>query len=311
MKRALVLAFCFVAVHPTLAQVSVQVADYPVRVFSYSPVFITGVVENHGSEPVFLPASFATENRYFIETGSTKENLKEFMPFRFDGGGDAVWVRPGESWFFQMEIGRWWLKLSGPLVIRVGMRSTGRCFYYPRGDEEFPLKLLNKNGAHGDPVYECWHGHVVSDPVTIDFVEPDSAVDRAALDYIRSPEFPYSCNLEYDNGCLRYGGAAQLLERFPSSHYTYASMFPGGSTTSPEYLQKLLDLQPSHPLTPYTRFMKALATIRSGPDDQVTLAALQALDIPSALKDYLLQERAGYEKRQKRAASQRIPPLPK
>ena len=95
MKRALVLVFCFVAARPALAQVSVEVADYPMRVFSYSPVFITGVVENHGSEPVFLPASYATENRYFIETGSTKENLKELMPFRFDGGGDAVWVKPG------------------------------------------------------------------------------------------------------------------------------------------------------------------------------------------------------------------------
>ncbi len=297
MKRALVLAFCSLAAHPALAQVSVEVADYPARVFSYSPVLITGVVVNHGSEPVLVPASFASDSRYFIETGSTTENLKEFMPFRFDGGGDAVWVRPGESWFFQMEIGRWWLKLSGPLVVRIGMRSTGRCFYSPRGDEEFPLKLLSKNG---DAVYECWAGHVVSDPVTIDFVEPDSAVDRATLDYIRSQEFPYACHSEYDNGCLRHG-AAQLLERFPSSHYTYASMFPSGPTTSPEHLQRLLDLQPSHPLTPYTRFMKALASISSGRGAEISF---EALDIPSALKDYLMQQKADYEKRQRRAVRQ-------
>lgn len=303
MKRALVLVFCFLAARPVLAQVSVEVADYPVRVFSYSPVFITGVVENHGSEPVFLPASYTTDNRYFIETGSTKENLKEFMPFRFDGGGNAVWVKPGEPWFFQMEIGRWWLKLSGPLVIRLGIRSTGQCFYSPQGDEEFPLKILSRNGDHGEAVYECWAGHVVSDPVTINFVEPDSAVDRAALDYMRSPESPYTCHPEYDNGCLR-GKSSFLFERFPTSHYTYASLFPGGSGTTPELLQLLLDLQPSHPLTPYTRFMKALASISSGHGDEVSL---QALDIPSALKDYLEQEKAGYEKRQKRAASQKKP----
>lgn len=293
MKRALVLAFCFLVARPALAQVSVEVADYPAQVFSYSPIFVTGVVENHGSEPMLLPATWVTENGYFIEIGSMNENLKEYMPFRFDGGGDVVWVKPGESWLFQIEIGELWPHLSGSFVIRVGIRSTGRCFHYPQGNEEFPLKPLYKNADHGNPVYECWEGHVVSDPVTINLVEPDSPSDRAAIDYLRSSESPHACNLEYNNGCLRHR-ISQLLERFPTSHYTYAALLTGGRR-SPEYLQKLLELQPSHPLTPYTNSLKALAFIRSGRGEEVSF---QALDIPSALKDYLLQEKAGYEKRQ-------------
>ncbi len=301
MKRALVLAFCLLPAPPALAHVSVEVADYPARVFNYSPVFITGVVENHGPEPVLLPEARFRENGYLIETGPTKENLKELIPYRFDGGGTPlVWLQPGESWLFQMEIGQF-LPVSGSVVIRVGLRSTGQCYYFPQGGEEFPLKLLNENGDRGDPMYECWTGHVVSDPVTIDFVEPDSAVDRQAMDYLQSPESGVAPFLNANWDVPLQKAVSPLWDRFPTSHYTYAGMLRG-CMKSPECLQKLLDLQPSHPLTPYTRFQKALTSITSG--DEVSL---QALDIPSALKDYLVQEKAGYEKRQKRAASQPSP----
>jgi len=295
MKRALVVVVLLSASRLALAEVQVRIADYPEQVYSYSPVIITGVIENHGSEAVLLPASLATENRYFIETGTTMENLKELMPFRFDGGGNVVWVRPGEKWYFQMGIGQWSVKLSGTLYIRMGIRSTGRCHYFPQGDEEFPLKLLSKNGS---PVYECWEGHVRSDVASIDFVRPDSVADQAAADYIYSPEFPTTCNLESNDGCL-HQGASQLLERFPASHYTYVALLTAG-TDSPEYLQKALDLQPSHPLTPYTTFQKALALVRLG---RTTEVSFEALDIPSALRDYLMQEKTAEEKRQRRAVS--------
>ena len=152
-------------------------------------------------------------------------------------------------------------------------------------------------------MYECWAGHVDSDPVTIDLVEPDSAVDREALEYLRSAESEVAALLSSAWNRPLKKAAAHLLEFFPTSHYTYAGMFPG-SMTSPEYIQKLLDLQPSHPLTPYTQLQKALASIRAGRGAEVSF---QALDIPSALKDYLVQEKAGYEKRQKREASQTQP----
>jgi len=297
MKRALVVVFLLSGTRLAIGEVQVRIADYPEQVYSYSPVIITGVVENHGSEPVLLPASLATDNRYFVETGATMENLKELMPFRFDGGGNVVWVKPGEKWYFQMGIGQWRVKLSGTLYIRMGIRSTGRCHYSPQGGEEFPLKLLSKNG---NPIFECWEGDVRSEVASIDFVRPDSTADRAAADYIYSPKFPTICNVEYNDGCL-HQGASQLLERFPASHYTYAALLTAG-TDSPEYLQKVLDLQPSHPLTPYTTFQKALAVVRLGRTAEVSF---EDLDIPSALQDYLVQEKSGYEKRQKRPASEK------
>jgi len=297
MKRALVLTFLLFASPVAQADVLVRVVDYPDQVLSYSPVFITVVVENGGREPVLLPASNFSANRYFIETGSTKEDLSELSPYDADvTSTELVWLKPGRSWFFQMEIGRW-LPPSGSIVIRAGMRSTGQCLFRPQGGEEFPLKLVFKNRTVQQ--FECWTGHVVSEPVTIEIVTPDSAVDNEALNYVRSPQFPIGCCLENKFHLRLQFGASQLLERFPTSHYGYAGAFYGWKD-SPDLLHKLLELQPSHPLTPYTRFQKALASITSGHGDEVSL---QALDISSALKDYLVQEKVGYEKRQKRTAS--------
>jgi hypothetical protein len=296
-KRALVLAFCFFAVGPTPADVGIRVADYPAKVLSYSPVFITGVVENYGSEPVLIPASSRSDCRYFIEIGSTREDLKELMPYNFDVGSiPLVWLKPGESWFFHVEIGRW-LPLAGSSFIRLGLRSTGECLFRPQGDETFPLKLLYENPSV--KVYECWAGRVMSDTVTIDFVVPDSVVDREAMDFLRSPESGVAPYLKNNLELPLEKGASHLWERFPSSHYNYAAAF-SGCMNSPECLQKLLDLQPSHPLAPYTSFQKGLASISSGRGEEVSL---QALDIPSALKDYLVQEKAAEEQRQRRAVS--------
>ena len=87
MKRTLVVVFAFLFFTTRLASADVQIsiADYPERVLSYSPVFITGVIENYGSEPVLIPASNVSDCGYFIQTGSTTDDLKERMPIGWIG----------------------------------------------------------------------------------------------------------------------------------------------------------------------------------------------------------------------------------
>lgn len=304
MKRSVV--FCWLLLNGSLvlAQVTVSIVDYPTSVLRYSPVFVTGRIENHGSSPVLVPSSNQTGNRWFVEVGPTPESLAERRLAQASTASTTlVWLKPGESQLFLDDIGHWlWSNGPGRYLVRAGLNGTGECLYYSKGDEDFPLKALVKRPGY--EIYECWSGNEVSEIVSIDVLEPDHAVDRESLQYLESPDPPgFCCGKSKFHLTLQFG-AHDLLERFPTSHYTYVGMFHG-CRTSPECLQKLLELQPSHPLTPYTRFQKALASISSGHGDEVSL---QALDIPLALKDYLVQEKMAYKKRQKHAANQPTPP---
>jgi len=304
-KRFVVFGLLCLIGLPAAADVSVRIVDYPTSVLQYSPVFVTGRIENHGSSPVLVPASNSTSNRWFVETGRTAESLSEQR--RFDSAttsSELVWLKPGESVFFVEDIGFWlWIDGLGRYFIRAGLQSNGECLYQPRGDEKFPLKVLAKHPGLAFGTYECWSGHELSEIVSIDVVEPDLAVDREALQYLESPDPPgFCCGKSRFDLTLQFG-APYLLERFPTSHYTYVGSFYAGQNT-PASLQRLLDLQPNHPLNPYTRMSRALSLINSGRGEEVSF---ETLDIPSALKDYLVQEKVAQEKREKRAVSQRTP----
>lgn len=266
--------------------VDVQVVDSPSSVLRYSPILVTARVQNLGSEPVLIPATDNTVSRYFVEIGRSEGSLWELqMPLSDGSSGAVVWLKPGESWLFQVDVGPW-IPESGTHVIRAGLVSTGKCQYRATGKEAFPLKAVAK--GPGYEAYECWTGREVSGIRSIDIREPESAVDRDALAFVRSSEFPVDCCLEGRFYLRLQFGAASLLQRFPNSHYAYVGGFYAAEK-SPDSLQRLIDLQPAHPLTPYTRFRSALALIRSDPK-KLSPEQVSSLDIPAALKEYLLQE---------------------
>jgi len=300
MYRLVVLGLLSLISLPAAADVAVEIVDYPTSVLRYSPVFVTGRIYNRGSSPVLVPVSNYTANRYFVEVGRTPESLTEQrLASASTASSDLVWLKPGQSWLFRVDIGFWlWSDDLGRYFIRVGLNGNGECLYRSWGDEGLPLKALVKEP--GREIYECWSGHEVSEIISIDVHEPDAAIDRQALEFIRSTEFPVNCCLE-DRFYLRLQfGAAALLKQFPTSHYTYAGIFLGGMN-APESLQRLLELQPTHPLTPYTRLQRALALINTGRGAEVTPSSVDALDLPEVLKDYLMQEKVLHEKRQKRS----------
>jgi hypothetical protein len=111
------------------------------------------------------------------------------------------------------------LQDTGSYVVRVGLRSTGECHHHATGKETFPLRVVRSNA--GNTLYACWSGNVTSDVVKFDVVEPRSAVDRAALEYVRSPDFPVTAYMADAIQHRLAAGIAAMLERFPTSHYTY------------------------------------------------------------------------------------------
>lgn len=286
MKRLFALAVLSSVGSPLLADVGVRIVDYPSRVLRFSPIFITAKITNHGKDPVLVPATNHTESRYLIEKGRTADGLAEFSPYESTGGGSVVWLKPGESWLFRADIGPW-SQDPGSYFVRAGVHSTGRCQHQSTGTETFPLKLLEKHT--GTTLYECWAGHAASNVVAIEVVEPTAAIDREALDYVRSPDFPISCCGDQKFHLRLQFGAAALLERFPTSHYTYVGALYA-CTKAPDCLQRLLESQPLHPLTSYARLERELALIETGRTQEVTVSSVQQMNLPGPLKEYLLQE---------------------
>jgi hypothetical protein len=83
-------------------------------------------------------------------------------------------------------------------------------------------------------------------------------------------------------------GVQDLIDRFPTSHYTYVGAFYS-SQSCPECLQRLLKLQPGNPLNPYTRLQLAFALHAAGGGEALTPSFIRELKLPPALAEYLQQ----------------------
>lgn len=264
------------------AQLDVTIVDHPSEVLQYGPVLITVRVHNQGSEGVLVPASNFTSSSYFIETGATPDTLTRFEPIQSSGGGDSHWLPPGAVWLFQVDLGRW-IHEPGPLFVAAGITSTGKCQYRPSGEETFPLTSVYRNRSV--ELYECWEGRSVSGTVAVEVIEPTSAVDLAARDYIQSQEYPFT---EYVERMGLQFGVQGLRERFPTSHYTYAAGYYA-CDEAPDCIRELLELQPSHPLEPYMRQQLAIAMLKAGQAADLTDPFVEQLDLPVGLNEYVIQ----------------------
>lgn len=285
MKRFVLYGFLLLAALPAWADIDVRIVDYPSQVLLYSPILVTVRVANQGSTPLLIPASNGTSNGYFVEYGPGPESLSTYRPILTKGASSVVWLKPGSSWLFQVDLGRFWIHEPGRIFVAGGVASTGKCQHVATGTETFPLRVVHETAV--SKWYECWSGHVSSSVVSIDIVEPNTTIDREALDYYESPSFVSMRG--YPNLGV-WAGYHLLLERFPTSQLTYVVGFHACDENA-SCLQQLLDLQPSHPLSPYTRLQLSLALLGSGRSAEVTASFVEGLGLPDGLEQYLLQRR--------------------
>lgn len=270
---------------PASAGVIVQIGDVPAQVLRYSPVFVTASVQNTGSEPILIPASEIGDSHFFLEIGHSPDALSVFAPHSGSGGGKSVWIKPGQSWYFRVEVGGAMQNL-GKYVLRAGLTSTGECRFPVQSPGDPPAVKTNLSPVY--PGYQCWTGSVLSDIFEVEVVEPDGPTDRAALEFIKSDEFPVKCCMENRFHHRILHGFGPLLERFPTSHYTFAGALWHGSI-SPELAEKILNIQPNHPMAVYLRLEWALGLVETGREADVTSEFVAQLKLKPALEAYLNQ----------------------
>ena len=272
--NAVLAVLLLVTIPAAASDVVVDIVDYPEWVWTYSPVIVTAQVTNHGPKEVLVPNGRLAFNRYFVETGRRGETMTEARRFTGTTLADrVVQINPGESWLFQIDV-RFRLIEEGRYEIRAGVNGNGRCRLQLQEQQELTLRRLPS--AHSTPLYECFHGRVVSPHKSIEVRRPpDSDVNIATWNYLTSPDFPVPVGQDAVELRMTIGWK-YLKERFPQSHYTYAAVFYGAKG-----YRWLLAAQPNHPSTNYTRMKSAL---RAPP------VATEQLPIPQALREFVKQE---------------------
>jgi len=165
-RTSMFAAFLLIAL-PAWADIDVTIVDHPAGVPVYGPIVVTAKVVNEGKEALLVPASPYSESRYAFYSGTTPKSLSRHHPLLNSDGGSVTWLEPGDSWFFQVDLGQYWDYEVGTLYVAAEIHSTGRCQYSPRGTETFPLKVVDGSGSRS-VWYECWSGSTMSDVVSID-----------------------------------------------------------------------------------------------------------------------------------------------
>ena len=105
MKKA-ILCILFLAAPPTGAQIDVRIVDYPSRVQMYDPIVVTAEVKNLGAEGLLIPSTGLTDSSYSVWYGRAPDALSLYRPYRIEGGGSVIWLEAGETWLFQINLGR-------------------------------------------------------------------------------------------------------------------------------------------------------------------------------------------------------------
>lgn len=265
------------------AGVRVEIVDHPAKVLQWSPVLITAQIANDGPETVLV--SVGRRDNYFVETGPVGGELVGRIDLTGTTGTHPVKkLQPGDTWLFQFDV-RKWMSDPGHYQARVGFRGKGYCFLKKAVAEELgamPSMEGRRSSGHKRPQpYECWEGQVFSQEVSVQVDEPTRTVDREALKYIESSDYPVPVG-----GFYRVmHGSRYLKERFPDSHYTYVSVFYGSRD-----FDWLLRVQPDHPLTPYTKLKAVLKRSQEAEWCSESAAVYAAeLKLPHSLEQYALQ----------------------
>jgi hypothetical protein len=260
----------------------VEILEPPTTVWTYSPVHLTVAVTNYESHGVLVPL-----DGFGIETALEGESLR---PANLGAGSTVadrvVWLEPGARWLDRLDVSTF-LVAPGTYQVRANLRSFGQCRVLCSLVHTIPVPPVGK-GHFADYRYECWKGDSDSEVVTITSAPPPGENDAAALEWLRSDQYPGFRDprpfFELTTGYT------WLKERFPQSYYTYVGGLYGNTGFTPRavaVLEELLVLQPSHPLTSETRLRLALAKARNG----VPISLEKEMDhLPASLAAYLEQE---------------------
>ena len=280
-------------------EVAVELLNMPTRVHSFEPVYVLYSIENTGTTPVYIPAQGAPDRGpgvYFARAGEAPRWVGMTGDWAVPHAEETAWLAPGERWLVYEDISYWLGVLEGDVSVQAVLSSNGRCGdQQVAGRRSYPLQPLRlqplRVGVRTFPVYRCWEGEVRSNVWTLTVERATSPEDLQAHEYLVG-RGALLHDRESDRWLLIRGSG--LEDRFPSSHYTYAFLARG--TSSSRQQKRAIELQPAHPLNSWVNGAITREALKHQLGRSVGRMA-EELDLPVGFVEYLEQHAWNLEHR--------------
>jgi hypothetical protein len=156
-----------------------------------------------------------------------------------------MWLAPGERWLFYEDIGHHLRTREGEISVQAVMSSDGLCHDQQiYGRRSFPVEPLHvetlQRGAGHHEVYRCRQGESRSSVWNINVRQPTSEVDRLAFEFLLRNRG--LIHVEESGAWQLSAFAYRVKEKYPTSHYAYATL---AQQTSVYAKREAIDLQPN------------------------------------------------------------------
>lgn len=231
-------------------QIAVEILDAPASIFSFEPVYVTFEVRNEGTAPVHIPGSGCASSGVYLEVGRRGESLRD-PHFVYDCGPSFIHrlASGARRLFFQVvQPGA-----EGAYELQAVLRSSGQCTGRQVGPEEDRIKPV-RPFIPGGKAYDCWSGDETSQRIPVEVKAPETEVDLAAEQFLELDHPRWKNNWKAGlTFALR-----NLVERFPTSHYTFAAFRALGSDLG---MVNIVILQPDNPLNPWVASSMAASLV--------------------------------------------------
>ncbi|MCI0613969.1 hypothetical protein L0244_13365, partial [bacterium] len=270
--------------------------DAPDKTPLYTPIRITGIIENAGNSTEAVSLS----NGWHFEINNGNEYVPLPDIYQYDVGEHVVILSPGAKYYVSDYIGSMEsvLNQEGVYELRIVLAGFGQCIpsYINK-----PYTLERDFSAPGmRAIYKCWQGKVYSEPVKIVVENPSSKDDLEVLEFVKSGKalnllgatddwsvrYPTRHNFSQSYGFLR--------EKYPNNYYTFVAglHFAAGSGNSHLLLKQLLELQPQNPLRKYALLDLAIEEINHNWPLDKNIES----DLPASMKDFIKQYKGEFER---------------
>ena len=186
-------------------------------VYSFEPVVVVFEVRNDADRPALIPEYGCRNQGTFLAMGKRGEQLEDQCHVYDLEVRHFAWVPPGERRLFLSHVTA---GEEGLFEIQAVVRSSGHCLGSLVGATQLSLPPVREVEGLG-PRFDCWEGEVRSEPSFVEVRIPTDPVDFAAARFLEIEEAK-------NVSAVLTLKLRELVERFPTSHYTYAARYAAG-----------------------------------------------------------------------------------